>query len=449
MSPSPLNTEQDRPHGWRRSVVTVFCIMAWRNVWRNPLRSLLTVSALAGGMIVLIFYAALMNGMTQHMVAFATEISTGHLQVHRAAYYDEQDWYATIPWQWLPQLEKANPGLQFAPRAYGAGLASSADASLGVSIQAIVFEKEAQTTRFLEHLRQGDLLGFHSAAGSSNVAATHDAPVALGHHLARQLNIAVHDEIVLMTQALDGSIGNDIYRVAAIFKPISPTFDRSGVVMAMTDFEVLMALSDGFHELVVKTQEPNSVALTAKALERDLENLSGAAPLDALGGAIEVRTWKTLVPMVGEMLALSGAMMFMVGGVLVGLAALGMVNTMLMAMHERVHELGILRALGLRAGAVCLLVLLEAFFLGITATVLGAGLGVLVTLYFSKTGIDFSEALPEGYDWGGMVFEPVMQVSLDTSIIIPAGLLMVGLTLLAVVLPARRVLKRAPVEMLA
>jgi ABC-type lipoprotein release transport system permease subunit len=259
----------------------------------------------------------------------------------------------------------------------------------------------------------------------------------------------VHDEIVLMTQALDGSIGNDIYRVAAIFKPISPTFDRSGVVMAMTDFEVLMALSDGFHELVVKTQEPNSVALTAKALERDLENLSGAAPLDALGGAIEVRTWKTLVPMVGEMLALSGAMMFMVGGVLVGLAALGMVNTMLMAMHERVHELGILRALGLRAGAVCLLVLLEAFFLGITATVLGAGLGVLVTLYFSKTGIDFSEALPEGYDWGGMVFEPVMQVSLDTSIIIPAGLLMVGLTLLAVVLPARRVLKRAPVEMLA
>lgn len=432
------------------SFLGIFCRMAWRNLWRNPLRSGLTLSALAGGMMVLIFYAGLMKGMMQHLVVFATEVSTGHLQVHRAAFRRDQDVYATMPWAWLSEMERALPTFTFSPRAYGAGLISSAHASLGVSIQAVMVDKEIETTRFLNHTQAGQF-GL-SPAGSVQHTGTPNTPmagVALGAQLARQLKVTVADEVVLMTQAADGSIGNNLYRVSAIFKPLSPAFDRGGVVMHMTDFQELMVLTQGFHELVVQSQDPSTVTQSAVLIETVITNLTAQEPLDQLGGSAQVRTWQTLVPMASEMLALSGGIMFMVGAVLAGLAALGMVNTMLMAMHERTYELGILRAVGLTPRAVSALVLLEAFFLGVLATIIGAVLGVVVTLMIGRTGIDFSGALPEGYDWGGMVFEPVMPVVLDAGMILPAAAFMVCLTLLAVVFPVRRTLKCSPVELLS
>lgn len=424
----------------KRILFGIFCRMAWRNLWRNPLRSWLTLSALAGGMIVLIFYAGLMNGMTQHMIAFATEVNTGHLQVHRTAFRHEQDIYATLPWGWLAELESAMPDLSFSPRAYGAGLISSEQASLGVSLLAVVFEKEMSTTRFLRHIRKG----VFAVTEKPNAAI-----VALGGQLARQLKVAVGDEIVLMTQAADGSIGNDIYQVGAIFKPLSPAFDRNGVVMHMEDFQQLMAFEMGFHELVVRTTEPERVAEIADELKKNSHTLGVRMPLDDLGGAPQVRTWQELVPMIREMLDLSVGVMLMVGFVLVGLAALGMVNTTLMAMHERTHELGLLRALGLTSRAVCFLVLLEVFFLSFFASVIGTVLGVVVTHYVGRTGIDFSGALPEGFDWGGMVFEPIMPVVLDVGMILPTVIFMLCLTLVAVILPVRRSLRRSPVEMLS
>ena len=76
----------------------ILLFTAWRNVWRNPVRSLLTISALAGGLVMVILYAAFIGGMTEQTVRYATELSTSHLQVHRQTFIDDQDLYATMPW---------------------------------------------------------------------------------------------------------------------------------------------------------------------------------------------------------------------------------------------------------------------------------------------------------------------------------------------------------------
>lgn len=110
-----VNTEKEAVSQPCARWFLVFSRMAWRNVWRNPLRSLLTLSALAVAMMVMIFYAALVKGMTQQMIALATETTTGHLQVHRAAFYRDRDLYATLPWAWLAELEKTFPEWRFSP----------------------------------------------------------------------------------------------------------------------------------------------------------------------------------------------------------------------------------------------------------------------------------------------------------------------------------------------
>jgi len=149
------------------------------------------------------------------------------------------------------------------------------------------------------------------------------------------------------------------------------------------------------------------------------------------------------------MLDVTKAMMLVVAGILGGLAALGMLNTTLMAIHERTHELGVLQAVGMQHSTLVFLLVVEVLFLGAIAIAVGCVLGVLLTLAVGRTGIDFSAALPEGFDWGGIMIEPVVPVALDLSVIFPAASLMVFVTLAAVIVPVRQALKRAPVDLLS
>ena len=87
--------------------------ISWRNIWRNPVRSILTISSLAAGLALVLFYTALLEGMTEQMADYATDISTGHIQIHRQAFIDDQDVYATLPWSYLEKLEKQFPEMNF------------------------------------------------------------------------------------------------------------------------------------------------------------------------------------------------------------------------------------------------------------------------------------------------------------------------------------------------
>ena len=86
------------------SRLPILIFVAWRNIWRNPIRSVLTISALASGLVMVILYASLLEGMMRQMVRFATAISTSHIQVHRQAFIDDQDLYATLHWSYMNEI---------------------------------------------------------------------------------------------------------------------------------------------------------------------------------------------------------------------------------------------------------------------------------------------------------------------------------------------------------
>ncbi|HEY9148827.1 MAG TPA: hypothetical protein VIQ22_07430, partial [Gammaproteobacteria bacterium] len=80
------------------SRLSMLLFIAWRNIWRNPIRSMLTIAALVGALVMVILYAGLLEGMSRQMVRAATEVTLGHMQVHREAFVEDQDLYATLPW---------------------------------------------------------------------------------------------------------------------------------------------------------------------------------------------------------------------------------------------------------------------------------------------------------------------------------------------------------------
>ncbi|OIO68009.1 MAG: hypothetical protein COW19_09400 [Zetaproteobacteria bacterium CG12_big_fil_rev_8_21_14_0_65_55_1124] len=423
----------------------ILLFIAWRNIWRNPVRSVLTIAALVGGLIMVILYASLLEGMTRQMVQYATEVTTGHLQIHRQAFIDDQDLYATLPWPYLERIERDFPTIHIAPRLYAAGLASSATTSTGVLIKAVDPEREAEVTTTLSHVRSGEVnLGIADTTSTGLVRYN----VVVGAQLAKNMKLSPGSELVLVTQAADGSIGNNLYRVAAVLRPLEPNFDRMGVLMSIKAYRQLMYLDSGFHELAIKLEDIDALPEVQAALDAEMQTLQVAQPLDKLGGLAVVRNWRQLTPAISDMLQLSRSMLLLIGLIVVGLASLGMLNTMLMAVHERAHEFGILLCLGMKRRWLLLMVLLESFFLALISAVVGSVLGTLLARYLEEHGIDFSASMPDGYDWAGMVFEPVMKGYLEPGQIVEACLLMFAVTFVASLIPAWRSVRLKPAEVL-
>jgi len=179
-----------------------------------------------------------------------------------------------------------------------------------------------------------------------------------------------------------------------------------------------------------------------------MQTLVHEQPLDELGGQPKVRNWRELVPMIADMLEISKTMVFIIGFIIIGLASMGMLNTMLMAVHERSHEFGILLAIGMKRRWLLLMVLLESFFLSLVSALAGSILGLAVVGYFEKRGIDLSGSLPDGYDWGGIIFEPVMQVHLEIMDLFSACVLMIVITLISSLIPSWRIVRLKPAEVM-
>ncbi|MBT3309849.1 MAG: ABC transporter permease [Gammaproteobacteria bacterium] len=416
--------------------------IAWRNLWRNPARSLLTLLALSGGLLMLLLNAALLEGMKQQMERSATALTTSPLQIHRQAFIDSRDLYATLPWVYLDQLSQRFPLLKMAPRLYADGLASSEQSSAAAMIRAVDPVREVAVSELLRHLRSGE-------AKLERVVDTADGTVRdqvlIGTQMAKQLLLHPGDELILVTQAADGSIGNGLFQVAGVLKPIDPGFDRSGVLMSIAAYQELMVLEQGVHELAV--QAPADALLQAR-IEQQLIALAATHPLDKLGGAARIRNWRELTPAVADIMEMSSAMMGVIGAIIITLASLGMVNTMMMSIHERTHEFGILLAIGMSRWRLLGMVLLESLLLALLAALCGSLLGSVLGLQLERHGIDFSAQLPDGYDWGGMVFEPVMNVDLQLQHIWSGSLMMITITLIAALIPAWRTLRLKPVEVL-
>ncbi len=392
-----------------------------------------------------ILYASLLEGMKRQTVQYATEISTGHIQIHRQAYIDDQDLYATMPWSYLQQIEKDIPGIHLAPRLYAAGLASAADTSTGVLIRAVDPKREPQVTKMLSHVRRGNVdLG----VADKTEYGLPRYNVVIGAQLAKNMNIGPGSEMVLVTQAADGSIGNALYRVAAVLKPMEPNFDRMGVLMSIKSYQNLMYLESGFQELAIKVNDITKLEAVQNRLKTEMDRLVEEQPLDKFGGPPVVRNWRELNPSVSDMLELSNTFLLIVGFIIVGLASLGMLNTMLMAVHERTHEFGILLSIGMKRRWLLMMVLFESFFLALVSALTGSFLGVLAAGYLEDHGIDFSASMPDGYDWAGVVFEPIMTAYLRPVDVLNASLLMIVVTLLASLMPSWRTVRLKPAEVM-
>ena len=398
--------------------------MAWRNIWRNPRRSLITLCAMTFSLTLMIVAVNLMEGMKQQMVGYAADRSLGHIQVHAEGYYKDRVLHDTLP---LAILERfAGSGFPAAPRAYAFGLASLGEASAGVRIRGIDPGREREVTDLWRHMLEGRYF-----------RPEDEKALVLGRRIARTLNARPGSEIALVTQAADGSLGHDLFRVVGVLKSLDETTDRTTVILSLADFAELLVLPDRIHEVAVRTPD----ATQAERYRGRVVSL-----LDTAG--CEVRTWKEIAPALKEALALNDVWTTIMLLIVFTLASLGILNTMLMAVFERMVELGLMLAVGLKPFRLVRLILLETLMLAGIGGASGLGLGLLWSRRLAVRGLDLTGFFGDGFEYTGFAFENVLRAALWPEGMAQCMGIMLLVSFLAGLYPSLKAARLKPVEVM-
>jgi putative ABC transport system permease protein len=349
--------------------------LAWRNLWRNYKRTLITMAAIAFGYAMLMFVACLMAGLRWQMIENGTRLLLSQIQVHDPGYYPNRPIQKTLGGEagtdvaaLLSEIT-ADPRVEAAaPRVYGYGMISAADRSYGVELLGIDPAREPKVTVLHSQMVSGNYLNDRMPKS-----------VAMGDKLAGTIRVQVGSEIVLLTQAADGSMGNDLYTVAGIFHTGLDGMDRSMVVMPVSSLQVLLHLAPGrIHEVGVKLYDIAGAAAVASDLALQLgKTLS-----------VRVMPWPELAPDLAEYVQFNRGVTFVLFFIFFLLAVIGIMNTMLMAVFERTREFGMLMALGMRPAQVIGLILAEAAGLACASLILGGAIGAPLLWYLQAHGLD-------------------------------------------------------------
>lgn len=344
----------------------IFLRLAARNVLRNVRRSVITVAAIALGMTSLLFNWAFIDGVNEQMIDNSTRYLAGHLQVHRKGYHDDQSLDRLLPGGAAAEVARQAPGAVVSSRLEGSALVSAGDKSRGVMVLGLDPASERAVTTLAETMNKGQFLDSGEPAG-----------IVLGARIAEALQARVGAEVVLVTQAADGSVGAGRFRVRGIFHTRMDMLDGTYVLMTLGAAQELYAVADGITTVVARMPDRASVPHARARIEA------------ALGPTHEVLDWQRLLPSVVQSVSFHEVVGYVLLLVLFIVVAVGITNTVLMAVLERTREFGVMMALGTGRGQLTRVVFYEACLLGVAGVGLGAALGMAVVLYFARRGMDF------------------------------------------------------------
>lgn len=401
--------------------------MAWRNVWRNPRRSVLTMAAIAFACTLLIFMLSFQFGTYETMINSAVRIHTGYFQVQAEGYYDDPAVRKVVPdpGRVFRALSEIPAVTAATGRAAAFSLVSSEARTYGARVTGLDPVREPAVSRLKQLVRGGRFL----EPGDTDAAL-------LGHLLAENLQVGIGDPVTLLGQGRDGAIAAAVVTVRGIFRSGQDDFDRNALHIPLGFFQEVFFMRGAVHKVVAVTQSLSDVSEVTEAVARKLAD----------GGAktsLAVLDWSQLMPGLRQSIQvdlISGLIFY---GLLLIVVAFSILNTFLMAVLERTREFGVMMALGTSRRRLTRLLLLESMLL--TAMGIGAGLalGCAVTLFFQSHGIDMSEAaeLLQQFGISGTLHP---RLSFSSAAIGPA--LVLGITFFTAVYPALRVRRLTPVE---
>ncbi|MFT5686584.1 MAG: putative ABC transport system permease protein [Myxococcota bacterium] len=394
--------------------------MAWRNVWRNRRRSMVTIAAMTLALSVELLYSGLVTGMFVDMENDVTEMESGDIQIMSPDYLDRPSLYTVVEDHEaiLSRLHEA--GYAATPRLMSGGLAAAGEMSAGVAFVGVDPVADTTVLRLHEAVAEGQWLDASDSEG-----------VLVGRGLARTLDLSVGSEVLVLSQAADGSTANALFEVRGILMSVAAGLDRSAILMLEQTFRELMVLPEGAHKIIVSRPD-------------DVELADAAVAVAGMSAGQKVMTWAQLNPILAQMLQGVRGMIVVVFVIVYVAVAILILNAMLMAVFERIREFGVLKAIGYSPGQVMSMMVIEGMLQATVALFAGLAISAIPMWYLQTYGIDVGSLA--GISMVGMTMPPVWRGYYTLDVMLTPIILLFFIVFFAVLYPAIKAARIQPVD---
>ncbi len=394
--------------------------LAWRNIWRNARRSLITIAAVALGLTSLVFLWGFNDGVHNTMMRNLQEVIVGSLQIHHRAYFRHPKLADTVPDVMQVTTLLQQQGVErFSYRLRTFALAAGAETSEGLVLLGMQPEMEGRTTRIAGKVDEGRFL-----------QDDQEAACVLGRTTARNLGLHVGDDVVLLTEDRYGALAAEKLELVGIISSGEMGIDRGLAMVPLGFMQGMLGMEKRVSEIVLQLPMGRLETVTT-------------ALRQALDDRYEVLRWYDMYPMMKQWVELENAFYYIFLSIVLLIVAAGIMNTVLMSMLERIHEFGVMIALGCSRGQLAGMVVIESLLLGMAGVLLGTSVGLLLVHYFQGVGIDISGQMAEV---ARFYINPVVHTEINTDHLVHTVLAVLLSAVAAAIWPAVRAARLEPVE---
>lgn len=397
--------------------------LAWRNLWRNHRRTTIMLTAITVGVWAMIFMTALMRGMVDDMLLNGIRSLPGEVQIHHPQYRDDPSINNSMPVPAGELLEvlKIPEITAWTSRVRVPAVISSERDSRGIVLLGVEPSTELQVSFDSDSIREGRFL-----------EDSHDKGLVIGAKMAEHLETSLGKRVVVMSQDPDNNIADRGFRVVGIYKAKLASLEETYVYAGRDTIQTLLNLGDNISEIAITGEDYRFV-------DRWYPQIKQAA-----GETVETLPWYQANAYLGSMMSMMDGFV-LVWVVIIFLAlSFGLVNTLVMAVFERIREIGLMQALGMRPSMILYQILMESFLLLTIGLLLGNVLAV-ATIIPLQDGIDIS-VVAKGMEMMGT--SSMLYPALKLSDMLLANIIVISLGLLTSILPAWRAASYDPIKAL-
>lgn len=394
--------------------------LAWRSLWRQKRRTIISLASIGLGLSFVIFIVALCEGLYHQVVRDALKMQTGHLTLEHPDYREAPSLELYIPG--APELQqrlREVPGVVWSkPLIQGQGVAKSGVAAVGIVLMGV----DPVLERDLSPLSRSLIAGRY-------LRDRDDGGVVLGSHLARQLQVSPGRKLVLSTNNAQGELVEELVRVEGVFQTGSEEMDSYLVQTTLPLARRLFGLPPGsvtqLGVLLRQVEDQPKVLQTLRELVK--------------GRTMAVRPWQEIYPDLAAHIRMDRSVNWIFQGLLLAIILLTIFNTLLMSVLERKREFAVLLALGTSPRFLQAQVFLEIVFLGLLACALGLALGGSVAAAVQAWGWDVKFLLRGPVNFSGIAVATRVYARVTLPLLLWTTGLVLGSTLLLAFIPLRRI----------
>lgn len=396
--------------------------ISWRNVWRNPRRSLVMIAAVMIGIWAGVFVSSLSLGIVEQRFRTSIEQHVSHIQIHNPEFLKEISVNHKIDgWNSLKsKLESDQEIKAFSGRTLVNGMLATSNLTAGISLIGIDTTMESKTTGLQSKVLAGSFFGGNERN-----------PILIGKKLADKTKSQIGSRVVVTFQNTEGELTSALFRVNGIYQTSNSMYDERSAYVLQSDINEFLGEGLVIHKVAIICQNADMV-------NEVVNRYKTFAP------GLIVRPWNEISPELSYMQEMSGVMLMVVLIIILFALAFGLLNTILMSVYERIREIGMLMAIGMNKKRVFGMILFETIFITMIGAFIGMATGAVSIRIFQYTGIDFSAVGGDSLNAFG--FDTVVYPTIEASFFFVVTFLSALTAVLTAIYPALKALRLNPSE---